>query len=560
MSEGSLGLPSRRGTRETLERILHSRYHPYKMKPRSLLAVLLSLSLQGEAFAQSYSAATSAESGAGVSGAAGTVGGVTAVGDLRLSPLSAATLIPGVAPSFQPTAMTAAVTDVAASKAQALVVPTPSKTVVPSAAKTALVPVALKPSVKTAAASKAIVPSALKTALPAAAKKDAAEADSSSNDALFDGLKVYVVREGRPTVETTLDGVAAEVAGEKGVQVRLLTAKGDGSGLTPADDQRVRELLKSRGVDKPVMRESLPVEWTKKEDGRAAGDVKDVKGAWWTWPFREARFLGRAFKASLVKPLPSEIIGGLATKTFPLVTAIGVYWHAVGLAHPFSLVALIALSVSQEVFHGFFLKSWNNFQEILRRSRGFNYQMFFNLAYMQGFGSLYRLLTWTANPASVTPPWTVGYWKDIAFMSVVGTFFGVLGYNSLNQLYAKGAIKRWQHSGIQQLRDLCFLLAAPFFASGSMTVFWGIFFFQQALDLGLALWAGWARPRPIVFVTSSPVAASPEFAEKYPAQGAPATHPLRQAWTALVDNPLVVLATWPARAAWKAWKSRGGKK
>jgi hypothetical protein len=158
----------------------------------------------------------------------------------------------------------------------------------------------------------------------------------------------------------------------------------------------------------------------------------------------------------------------------------------------------------------------------------------------------------------VTPPWSVHYWKDMAVMSVAGTFFGVLGYNSLNSLYAKGSITRWQHSGIQQVRDLCFLLAAPFFASGSMTVFWGIFLFQQSLDLAIALWAGRAQARPIAFVTSAAVAGSAEFKAKYPLEGAVIEPPLKQAGKAVFDNPLVRLMTWPARALWKA--VRGGKK
>ena len=212
----------------------------------------------------------------------------------------------------------------------------------------------------------------------------------------------------------------------------------------------------------------------------------------------------------------------------------------------------------QQVFHGFFLKSWNNFQEGLVKARGFNYQMFFNLAYMQGAGTIYRFLTWTANPASVTPPWSAGYWKDMALMSVIGTFFGVLGYNALNALYAKGSIKRWQHSGIQQVRDLCFLLAAPFFASGSMTLFWAIFLFQQSLDLAIALWAGRAKAREIVFVTSAALADSAEFKAKYPVEGVLIEPPLRQAVKAVFDNPLVRVMTWPARALWKL--VRGGKK
>ncbi len=370
------------------------------------------------------------------------------------------------------------------------------------------------------------------------------------------GLKAYVVRHGKPMVEISL----AEAA-ERGGQVRLLTAKNDPSGLNEKHSAQVAGLLRAASI-KTVQQEKLAVDWSPKVEAAAtsapAAIVPTTLVSKLMWPIREAKFLGKAFATSLVKPLPSEILGGLATKTFPLVTSISVYWAAVGLAHPLALGGLIALSVTQEVFHGFFLKSWNNFQETLRKDRGFNYQMFFNLAYMQGFGSLYRLLSWSANPKSITPPWSVHYWKDMAVMSVIGTFFGVLGYNALNALYAKGTINRWQHSGIQQVRDLCFLLAAPFFASGSMTVFWGIFLFQQSLDLAIAIWAGRAQARPMVFVTSASVAESAEFKAKYPSEGVVIEPPLKQAVNAVFDNPLVRLMTWPVRALWKA--ARGGKK
>jgi hypothetical protein len=370
------------------------------------------------------------------------------------------------------------------------------------------------------------------------------------------GLKAFVVRHGQPMTEITL----AEAAARKG-QVRLLTAKNDPSGLSEKNAAQVGALLGLAAKAK-LEQEKLAVDWSPKAAAPQAALAARTASASFVdkllWPLREAKFLGKLFKDSLVKPLPSEIFGGLATKTFPLVTSIGVYWAAAGLAHPVALVGLITLSVVQQVFHGFFLKSWNNFQESLVKARGFNYQMFFNLAYMQGAGTIYRFLTWTANPASVTPPWSAGYWKDMALMSVIGTFFGVLGYNALNALYAKGSIKRWQHSGIQQVRDLCFLLAAPFFASGSMTLFWAIFLFQQSLDLGIALWAGWAKSREIVFVTSASVAGTAEFKAKYPAAGVVIEPPLKQAVKAVFDNPLVRVMTWPARALWKL--VRGGSK
>ncbi len=221
----------------------------------------------------------------------------------------------------------------------------------------------------------------------------------------------------------------------------------------------------------------------------------------------EVRFLGRTFADAFTRPLWSEVAGGVATKAFPLTTSLGVYWATVGLSHPLALGGLVALSLFQETFHGVFLNTWNNFQQSLSRLRGFSYQMYFNLIYMQGFGALYRALAWSAHPDKVIAPWSLAYWKDVAFMSLVGTFFGTLGYNGLNALYTKGRLKRWQRSGIQQLRDMLFLLAGPFFATGSMHLFWAVFAFQQSLDLAIALLAWRARTRAILYVAAPPAQA-----------------------------------------------------
>lgn len=526
------------------------------------LAIFLSLSLPGQGFAQTVSATRAGSSPAGAIGAAGTIQTAPSALTMPSMSLLAPSLNPGFSAAPNP-ALSPVLSPVSAA-------PSAIETVaaIPAAVPSALVPAK-------AVAMPASAPEAAKPAqaglLLAGAPVSPKDGEAKSEDgvaakisAWFDGgaakksdapvdpanLKAFVVRHGEPMREITL----AEAAAHRG-PMRLLTAKNDPRGLDAGHAAAL-------GAAGHVQQERLAVEWNPKGSAEetAADAPTPTKGIVnkLLWLPRELKFLGRTFGASLVKPLPSEILGGLATKSFPLVTSIGVYWATVGLAHPLALAGLIALSVTQEVFHGFYLKSWNNFQEALRRARGFNYQMFFNLAYMQGFGTLYRLLSWTANPASVTPPWSVHYWKDMAVMSVVGTFFGVLGYNALNELYAKGAIKRWQHSGIQQLRDLCFLLAAPFFASGSMTMFWAIFVFQQVLDLVIAIWAARAKTRDIVFVTSDAVAASPEFKAKYPAEGVKVEPALKQAGRAVVENPLVRLMTWPARALWKA--VRGGKK
>ncbi len=533
------------------------------MKARAAIAVLLAATLGTDSFAQTVAASVSA-SASSASGAAGTIKTVPpSLGSLTPVSMSAPSMTPALAPALS---VVPALTPAVASSERMAV------TAIEAIAAAPVRSVPSAETVKPASVIAAAVPAALRAAPSAAAKSEGGQDKgwAAKLTAMFDGgsakkgddledapLKAFVVRHGKPMEEITLEQAAA-----RGGQVRLLYAPNDPTGLAEKDAEKVRALLAAGGAKATVSKEKLAVDWSPKAAATAAAADESAKTeapkSKLTWPFREAKFLAKTFVGSLVKPLTSEVIGGVATKSFPLVTSIGVYWAAVGLAHPFALGGLIALSLTQEIFHGIFLKSWNNFQEALSRERGFNYQMFFNLAYMQGFGTLYRLLSWSANPKSVTPPWSVTYWQDMAVMSVVGTFFGVMGYNGLNTLYAKGAIKRWQHSGIQQMRDLLFLLAGPFFASGSMTVFWGIFLFQQSLDLAIAIWAGRAQSKPIVFVTSAAIAASPEFAAKYPAAGAEIVPPLKQAWSAVTGNPLVRLMTWPARAAWKA--VRGGKK
>ncbi|MCM2305687.1 MAG: hypothetical protein NDJ72_13385, partial [Elusimicrobia bacterium] len=206
-----------------------------------------------------------------------------------------------------------------------------------------------------------VVPAATFVA-PSAAKDEAAASKTWTEKlaAMFDGakksadqapvdpanLRAFVVRHGQPMTEITL----AEAAERKG-QVRLLTAKNDPSGLNEKNAAQVGALLGGAAKGK-IEQEQLAVDWSPKAAAAAAAQAAPAAskaamslGAALIWPFREAKFLGKLFKDSLVKPLPSEIFGGLATKTFPLVTSIGVYWAAAGLAHPVALVGLITLSV-----------------------------------------------------------------------------------------------------------------------------------------------------------------------------------------------------------------------
>jgi hypothetical protein len=444
--------------------------------------------------------------------------------------VAAASPVPAAAPALAPAL--AAAPAAAARAAEA-----PASLPAPAAAALKSLPAAASGSSR-----KASEPSA------APAKEKSAESRAGEAAALFDGAqasgaKIFIVSHGRAPVETTVAGLdqvlkddpelarglnkkgsvrlvlgnrpAAELAASKEFAAKYPSALGLAEvspvkqawgGLVSNPLTRLVALpfkLISRAVKPGPKPETAPPRLTLA--GVAAMPERIIA---------EARFLARTFRDSMTKPLTSEVAGGLATKSWPLAVSLGVYWTTVGLAHPFTMAGLMALSLFQETFHGIFLNTWNNFQENLSRLRGFSYQMYFNLIYMQGFGAMYRALSWSANPHKTIPPWSPFYWKDVLVMSLVGTFFGTLGYNGLNTLYAKGRLKRWQRSGIQQLRDVLFLLAGPFFATGSMHAFWGLFIFQQALDLTIALLAWRASTRTILYAVAEGDAAAPEALQK----------------------------------------------
>jgi hypothetical protein len=373
---------------------------------------------------------------------------------------------------------------------------------------------------------------------------EAAGEDARAGAALFDGqkVKVFMVSHGRAPVETTLASLdsalkanpdAAAGLNKNGV-VRLVLGNRSAAELAASPEFKAKypgalgiaevspvKQAWSGIVGNPLLKLiALPFKLLyravrpgpKEKTGRPDAPRFTLAGVA-ALPGRviaESRFLGRTFRDAMTKPLTSEVLGGIATKSWPLAVSIGVYWTTVGLAHPVAMAGLMALSLSQEIFHGIFLNTWNNFQESLSRLRGFSYQMYFNLAYMQGFGAMYRAFSWSANPHKTIPPWSPFYWKDVLVMSLVGTFFGTLGYNGLNTLYSKGRLKRWQRSGIQQLRDVLFLLAGPFFATGSMHAFWALFIFQQSLDFTIALIAWRARTRTILYAVAEGDASGPD--------------------------------------------------
>lgn len=386
-------------------------------------------------------------------------------------------------------------------------------------------------------------------------------------DAELGSLRVHIVRPGQAPVAIDMASLERTLEAEPELaaalnasgKIRVVTNGGVGRGrLSPDEIEQVRARMRRLGLNAAVQVERIVIEETAGGVGDSSAHAQDgipppartvAKSGIrrylldaLTAPLREARFLARTFIASFTWPSRSEILMGLATKSVPFGINVATWWAMIGPAHPWALAAALALSLYLESFHGAFINTWTNFQNSLHRQRSGAYQITFNFLYMQSTGALFRYFSWIANPGKVAPPWSVQYWRDLGVMTIVGTVFGSLGYQGLNRLYEKGVITRFHRSMIQQLRDLMFLVAGPFFAAGAMNLFWLIFLIQQSIDLALFIAGIAASKRVLVYVSDPAVAASAAFQAMYPAAvGAPEESMARQAFRGLLDNPLF----WP---------------
>lgn len=418
----------------------------------------------------------------------------------------------------------------------------------------------------------------LTTLVSSFGKKNEAKSEKPEGDALrgfFDGeapkdATVFLTENGREPAAVPLSELKARLAADpryaaklaKSGRVRVVLASEKGA-LTQSDVPALEAKLNEAGASSSRLSVEKILVRAPKAEGAAGGDWTSPSKSEPLWKKaalfapRELAYIGRTFKASITRPTVSEVVGGLASKGPAFGMSVAWYAKIMLPAHLGPFGAAILFSFTLETFHGIFINTWQNLQNAIGRQRGVTYQTFFNLAYMQLTAAIARIITWTAIPTTIAP-WQLGYWRDMGVVTFVGTFIGTLGFQGLNDLYNKGWIGRGTRSAIQQGRDLFFLLAGVFFASGSMGIFWPIFIAQQTLDLGLFLVSHFAKARPIAYVADAGVAASPEFKSMYPVTPGPRPSPLRQAIDALTGNPLARLLTWPFRKAWSVLK--GGKK
>jgi hypothetical protein len=399
-----------------------------------------------------------------------------------------------------------------------------------------------------------------------------AAARTHGKDSKFDpkDVQLFLVRPGQPTLRGSLfslgellkkDPNAAAELNARGRTVMVVS----GGEITQEDLPTVSEILRAHEISALLHSEGIALSPTPEAKGALRGPTAPAGAKTQAaWLFKrilsEPWFLARSFAAAFTWPIASEIVGGLASKALPFAFNAAVAWTMIGISHPFLLVATIVFSLLLEGFHGLFLNTWANFQMDLKKFRGDTYQTLFSWFYFQGTGAIFRALYWAAHPGSVVPPWQFAYWEAIGFISVVGTYCGVLGINGLNTLYSKGVINRWQRSGIQQMRDLLFLLGGPFFAAGAMHYFWIIFIVQQGSDLLLAFLGMRAHQRMTLYVAQAPIGDSMEFKTKY-LGGEPFKAPLMsQAFEAVRGLSIMKLVVVPFNVLRRWWDRQFGSK
>lgn len=338
----------------------------------------------------------------------------------------------------------------------------------------------------------------------------------------FDGasLKIFLTQHGQEPVAVDMASLRGRLASDP-AYAKALNAAGRvrlvlGGILTEAGAAEVKTLLAEQGISAPVVVERIPLVAPKEEP--RAGEMKAARGGWLvrvlTAPVREAAYLARTFAASATKPTRGEIVGGVVSKG-PAFVLSAIWWAKLFLpVHPVAFAAALGFSFALQAFHGVWINTWQNFQNIIGRQRGMTYQTIFNFLYMQSTAAAFRMISYAVIAGTVAP-WQLAYWRDMGIATVLGTYFGTLGYHGVNALYDKGRVSRSTRSIIQQGRDLFFLLAGTFFASGSMTAFWVLFVIQQSLDISLYLLGRMLKARPVAVVADAAVADAAEFKAMY---------------------------------------------
>lgn len=424
---------------------------------------------------------------------------------------------------------------------------------------------------------------------PAAVAAPDAAAPLQDSSAFFDGARAFLSIPGQAPREVALselDGLLAADEPARGAlsrkgRVRIVLAKG-----APAvDPVAARAALARLGIDRPVEIESILLErpaakpaavveapkTPAKPRSLASGALKALGwsafaglallqtptafaaalGLGGVLLAKDAVFAWKAFRSSLSRPSKEEVGLTLLARSWPIYFSVTAYVALFLPGSPAAFAAILALTLALKAFHGFWVDSWATFQDRLARERSYTYATMFNLVYGQVTGIAFRLIAWSAIPNTVAP-WMLSYWRDMGIMTLVGTFFGTLGSQAINDLYNGGVISRRGRSWLLVGRSTAFDLPGLFFRVGLMKLFWITFAIQQSLDVITYLAAQFFRPRAILYVVPPEVAASAEFRGRYAMSPEAPLSPVRKAMRALVDNPVV----YPFAALWRWYSGR----
>jgi len=485
---------------------------------------------------------------------------------LPLSPLLAPSLSPSLAPS-----------------------PLVASLPMPVVARTAPSVIAALPVLPAALAATPLRSAAATAGRLAAPEPAQASAPVQDAAAFFDGARAFLSIPGQAPREVALSEIEGLLAADEPARsalsrkgrVRIVLAKG-----APAVEPVVaRAALARIGIDRPVEVESILLERRAVESTAEVATLSNavkkgsmlstgLKAIGWSafaglvllqtpaafaaalglgavLLAKDAVFAWKAFRSSLSRPSKEEVGLTLLARSWPIYFSVTAYVALFLPGSPVAFTAILALTLALKAFHGFWVDSWATFQDRLARERSYTYATMFNLVYGQVTGIAFRLIAWAAIPNTVAP-WMLSYWRDMGIMTLVGTFFGTLGSQAINDLYNGGVISRRGRSWLLVARSTAFDLPGLFFRVGLMKLFWITFAIQQSLDVVTYLAAQFFAPRAILYVVAPEVAASAEFRGRYAMTPEAPVSPMRKAMRALVDNPVV----YPFAALWRWFAAR----
>jgi hypothetical protein len=178
-------------------------------------------------------------------------------------------------------------------------------------------------------------------------------------------------------------------------------------------------------------------------------------------------------------------------------------------------------------------------------------------------------IAWTAlhlEHSDMTAPWYLKYWRDMGFVTVVGTIIGCLAYPAVISLYNKGHLNRFWESMLLQIRDLKMGIQGVLWSSRKMKGvigYWTVFAIAQVVDAIYICLAAKMKERWVGYVVDKRMSQTAEFNAIYPVKLVPVDEtPLRKKIFVLFTGiffvrPFVAIDTYLGFAAKRFLASHG---